>query len=239
MTPDHPQPETTKPATADSSVVAGSRRPRFLVLLGVAVVLFVVVRALLVETFYVPSSSMTPALEPGDRLLVDKLPGDVHRGEVIVFDGTDVFGPADRVEQERGALGDLMSGVADVLGVAPGEADYVKRVVGLPGDRVSCCSADGRLEVNGEPVTEEQLAHGMRASEEPFDVRVPDGALFVLGDNRRESADSRSHLGDPGGGMVPEDDVIGSVLLRYWPLDRVGSVPDAAALASIPQGGGP
>jgi signal peptidase I len=239
MTPDGPRPETTMPATADSSVVAGSRRPRFLVLLGVAVVLFVIVRALLVETFYVPSSSMTPALEPGDRLLVDKLPGDVHRGEVVVFDGTDVFGPTDRVPEERGALGDLMSGVADLLGIESGEADYVKRVVGLPGDRVSCCTAEGRLEVNGEPVTEEQLAPGMPASDEAFDVHVPDGALFVLGDNRPESADSRAHLGDPGGGMVPEDDVIGSVLLRYWPLDRVGTVPDAAALASTAQRGGP
>lgn len=238
MTPDRPQPETTRPATAESAGVAGSRRPRFLLLLGVAVVLFVLVRALLVETYYVPSASMTPALEPGDRLLVDKLSGDVHRGEVIVFDGTEVFGPADRVPQERGALGELMSRAADLLGVDPGEADYVKRVVGLPGDRVSCCTADGRLEVNGAPVTEDQLAPGMQAGDEPFDVLVPDGAIFVLGDNRPDSADSRAHLGDPGGGMVPEDDVIGSVLLRYWPLGRLGTVPDSAALASIPKRGG-
>ena len=104
-----------------------------------------------------------------------------------------------------------------------GEQDFLKRVAGVGGDRVSC-TPKGGLVVNGSPVDEPWLAPGTTACDTPFDVKVPQGRLFVLGDNRSDSADSRSHLGDPGGGMVPVDDVVGHVSWRYWPIDRIGGL---------------
>ena len=187
----------------------------------IALLLLVVLRGLVVETFTVPSASMSPTLSVGNRIVVWK-PGahDLHRGDVIVFDGDGVFSQAPAAP---GGLAGLVRSVGTALGVRIGETDYVKRVIGLPGDHLTV-GADGVLTVNGAAVNESYLPAGMSSSATPFDIVVPAGRVFVMGDNRIASDDSRSHLGDPGGGSVPEDQVIGSVTWRYWPLGSWGTL---------------
>lgn len=168
-------------------------------------------RTLLVAPFSIPSESMEATLQVGDRILVDRASyrfRDVRRGEVVVFDGTQTFGPVD-TGPSRGAA----------------ETDYVKRVIGVGGDRVVCCADDGRLTVNGHLVDERAYLYpGDDASELRFDVEVPRGRLWVMGDHRSDSRDSRAHLGAPGGGTVPVDDVIGRAVAVVWPPPRVGGV---------------
>lgn len=201
-----------------------------LVLGAVAVAVTLLVRVLLVQAFYIPSASMQPSLDVGDRVLVSKLAyrfGDVARGDVVVFDGRGSLAPA--VDPTAGGLLTRLSqSVGSILGVSVSERDYVKRVVGLPGDRVACCDT-GRLTVNGSPLTEPYVMPGDAPSDQPFDVVVPAGRLWVMGDHRSDSADSRAHLGDPGGGTVPIDRVVGRVTLRFWPLGRLGTSPTSAA----------
>jgi signal peptidase I len=216
---------------------AGEARRRswsheLLVLVGVALAITLLVRLFVVQAFYIPSGSMEPTLHVGDRVLVSKLSyriGDVQRGDVVVFDGRGSFAPSDAGAGGNGALARLGRSVGAFLGVAPSERDFVKRVVGLPGDHVICCDAQGRLTVNGQPVDEPYVYPGDAASSQPFDIVVPSGRLWVMGDHRSDSADSRAHLGDPGGGTVPLDRVIGKVLVRFWPLARMGGNDEMAA----------
>jgi signal peptidase I len=203
-----------------------------LVLVGVALAITFMVRLLVVQAFYIPSGSMEPTLHVGDRVLVSKLSyrlGEVQRGDVVVFDGRGSFAPLDAGTARGGALADLGQSAGTFLGVTPSERDFVKRVIGLPGDRVVCCDAAGLLTVNGRPLQEPYLPAGEPASAEAFDVVVPAGRLWVMGDHRSDSADSRAHLGDPGGGTVPLDRVIGKVLVRFWPLTRLGGNDEMAA----------
>ncbi|MGN6299531.1 MAG: signal peptidase I [Angustibacter sp.] len=200
------------------------------VLVAAALVLTLVVRTFLVQAFYIPSGSMEPTLLVGDRVLVSKLSyrfGDIHRGDVIVFDGRDSFAGSQEVAPAHGLLGRAARQVGAFLGVSPSEKDFTKRVIGLPGDHVECCDAAGRLKVNDRPVDEPYVMPGDAPSTTPFDVVVPAGRLWVMGDHRSDSADSRAHLGDPGGGTVPVDRVIGKVFVRFWPLSRVGGVDGA------------
>ncbi|GAA3502321.1 signal peptidase I [Streptomyces prasinosporus] len=166
--------------------------------------------------YQIPSGSMEPGLRVGDRVLVNKVAyrfgAEPHRGDVVVFDGTGYFG----------------------------EADYVKRVVGVGGDRVVCCDREGRIRVNGRSVDESGfLFPGDSPSAVAFDVVVPDGRLFVLGDHRGDSSDSRDHLGSPGGGMIPVDEVIGRADLIVWPLGHATRLhrPDAYARVPAPAEG--
>jgi signal peptidase I len=166
-----------------------------------------------VEPFEVPSSSMENTLRVGDRVLVDKLAyrfgGSPQRGDVIVFDGKDSFSTT--------------SGT-----------DYVKRVVGVGGDRVTCCDTQGRISVNGHALDETYLHPGDAPSVDPFDVVVPPGRLWVMGDHRADSADSRAHLGDPGGGTVPVGKVIGRASWIAWPPGRWTRLSRPAAFSEVP-----
>jgi signal peptidase I len=152
--------------------------------------------------------------------------GAVRRGDVIVFDGEGVFdAPAVPARSTLAAAGRV---VAAALGAPIGEYDYVKRVIGLPGERVTCCDAAGRITVDGRPLDERYLAAPVSAtkpaSSVPFDIRVPAGRYWVMGDNRDDSGDSRAHLGDPGGGTVPADHVVGRVVSIWWPWGRATGV---------------
>ncbi len=212
-------------AVTRSKVTASSpsRRRRLLIILLLAVALVIVARGVFFETFTVPSGSMEPTLRPGDRIVVWKF-GDhpVRRGQVIVFNGTDAFDLSD--DRSGNAVIGALRSVGDAVGFRTGEVDFVKRVIGLPGETVSV-NKKGVLRVDGTVIHEPYLPHGMKASNVPFHVTVPKGRLFVMGDNRPNSQDSRSHLGSPGGGTVPMDDVIGTVVLRYWPIGSWGRLP--------------
>ncbi len=188
-------------------------------LITAVVVLGIVVlaRLIIVEPFSVPSESMEPTLEVGERILAGKWPDarEVHRGDVVVFDGATTFGP----------VGPTPNALNQVLAATSGhsaDSVYVKRVISTGGERVTCCDSGGRLTIDGVALEEPYLMAGEAPSLATFDVWVPPGRLWLMGDHRSRSKDSRSHLGSPGGGTVSAEDVIGPVVFRYWPLDRFG-----------------
>ncbi|GAA3042956.1 hypothetical protein GCM10020000_22590 [Streptomyces olivoverticillatus] len=169
-------------------------------------------------------------------MLVNKLAYDFgrepRRGDVVVFDGTDSFVHDAPAENPLTAL--VRKGASAVGLMRPAETDYVKRVVGIGGDRVTCCDKRGRLAVNGVPVIEDYLHPGDEPSQVPFDIVVPEGKLWVMGDHRSDSRDSRDHLGEPGGGTVPVDRVIGRADWIGWPLRRMTSLDRPDAFAHVP-----
>lgn len=206
---------------------AGRPRRRSWTTVGTVILVVVLVRVFVLETFVIPSASMEPSLLPGDRVAVLKVGRPApSRGDVVVFDGTAGFGAVPRGE----GLGAVLDVVSDAASGRPGSSDYVKRVIGVSGDRVRCCAPDGRIVVNGLPIDEPYLEPGDAPSDVSFDVRVPDGRLWLMGDHRSNSQDSRAHLGDPGGGMISVGDVVGPVWFRFWPLDRVGGIDGPGTL---------
>jgi signal peptidase I len=195
-----------------------------LAVVACAVVLSAVVRATLLDVYYIPSGSMEPLLETGDRVLVSRTDyhfGGIRRGDLVVFDGRGSFAP---FNSGRSPFVDAAQQAGQWLGIAGSDTIYVKRVIGLPGDSVECCGPDGRLLVNGEPIEEDYLFPGDAPSEVEFSVQVPKDRLWLMGDHRSASADSRALLGAPGGGMVPVERVIGRPLSVIWPLDRVSGL---------------
>lgn len=190
-----------------------------------ALVLSALVRAFLVQAFYVPSASMQDTLLISDRIIASKVTtqlGGTTRGEVVVFRDPGGWLP-DLPAQDDGWRGWLRSSLTFV-GLLPSDSgnDLVKRVIGISGDRVACCDAQGRIVLNGVPLDEDYIIGP--TDQVQFDVVVPDGSLFVMGDNRGDSRDSRYHLEANDGG-VPAADVVGRVVLIAWPFGRAATVP--------------
>jgi signal peptidase I len=189
-----------------------------------ALVISVLIKTFLVQAFYIPSGSMENTLLVNDRVLVNKLadkPDEIHRGDVVVF--RDPGGWLEGSEPGRGGLIGLIRDGLVFVGLAPaaGEEDLIKRVIGVGGDEVACCDAQGRVTVNGVPLDEPYLYPGDKPSEEKFGpFTVPAGELWVMGDHRSVSEDSRAHRQQPGHGFVPVKDVIGRAFTVVWPLDR-------------------
>ena len=188
-----------------------------------ALVLSVIIKTFLVQAFFIPSGSMEDTLAVGDRVLVSKLapgPLDVHRGDVVVF--VDPGGWLEQRSDERSGLQRGLEEALTFVGLLPQNAGehLIKRVIGLGGDTVECCDADGRLMVNGVGIDEPYLKPGVDSSENEFAVTVPENHLWFMGDNRSNSQDSRAHQGDPGGGAVPMRNVVGTAMLILWPLDH-------------------
>ncbi len=175
-----------------------------------ALIIFVLLRTFVLEAFFIPSGSMEATLRKPDRVLVNKIvyrTRSIRRGEVVVF-------------------------VAPVSWRRPGEKDFIKRVVGLPGDRVACCDSAGRVTVNNVALTEPYVDSGDRPSVTSFDVTVPTGRLFVLGDHRSVSADSRRHLADDLG-TIPESSVVGRAFVVIWPVTDWRRLPIPSTYAGI------
>ena len=189
-----------------------------------AILLAFLAKTFLVQIFYIPSGSMEDTLQVGDRVAVNRLAyrfGEPQRGQVVVFDGVDSFTPASSVPPSEGPVSEFIKELGRTIGVVPPpDTVYVKRILGVGGDRVVCCDKKGRITVNGTPIDEPYLFPGDAPSNTPFDVTVPEGKLWVLGDHRSASADSRAHTGDPGGGFVPVDRAIGPAFSVIWPFDN-------------------
>jgi signal peptidase I len=206
------------------------------ILIAIGVVLLIT--TFLVKPFSIPSGSMENTLGIGNRVLVNRLvyrSRPIERGDIIVFDGTDSFVPAGDVPQ-RNPLTASIAWVGQSFGlVAPDSTDFIKRVIGVGGDRVQCCDAQGRITVNGIPLNETSYLYpGDAPSMQTFDVVVPEGSLWVMGDHRSDSADSRSHMGDPGGGFVPESRVVGRAMVVLWPLTSLRILPIPETFAKVP-----
>lgn len=199
---------------------------RFVVVAVVVLFLLTaVVRNVWVDVYYIPSASMEPLLLTGDRVLVSRTDfalTSIKRGDVVVFDGRGSFTP---LQSGNDPLAEAAVAAGQWLGLVPNNNIYVKRVLGVAGDNVKCCTASGRLEVNGVPVTENYLYPGDEPSALKFDVTVPQGKLWLMGDHRSISADSRSLLGMPGGGLISTSKVIGRPWATVWPLGRMHLLP--------------
>jgi signal peptidase I len=225
----------------DGKTASGGRKPaarrgrrkrsfwrEFPILVVVALLLAVVIKTYAIQAFFIPSGSMENTLEINDRVLVNKLVYDVrgiHRGDIVVFNGDGSWDPG-TAPRDTNFVVKFAQGFASMFGFGhPGDI-LIKRVIGLPGDKVACCDAQGRVTVNSAPLTEQSYLYpGDAPSEIRFNIVVPPGRLWVMGDHRLISDDSRNHLGTPGGGTIPENAVIGRAFVTIWPISRWRILP--------------
>jgi signal peptidase I len=198
----------------------------------IATVVSLLVKTLLVQAFFIPSGSMEPILHgcercaDNDRVLVNKLTphlGGVHRGDIVVFRDSDGWLQDSRPPGAPEKQSPVHEALA-FLGLAPSSAEnhLVKRVIGIGGDTVE--GRSGKVYVNAAMLDEPYVFPGNSASEADFRVTVPADKLWVMGDHRSQSADSRFHQGSPGKGFVPIEDVVGRAFVIVWPLGRLGSL---------------
>jgi signal peptidase I len=215
-----------------------TRRPRSFwrelpVLVVIALVIALVIKTFVVQAFWIPSSSMENTLEIGDKVLVNKLVyhfRPIEPGDIVVFNGAGSWEPepassppsSDPVVRLYDATLDrLFHAIAGLFGTAPGQTDFIKRVIGVPGDHVACCNAAGDVTVNGVALHElSYLYPGNPPSLTRFSITVPPGRLWVMGDHRSVSYDSRGHMDDPGDGTIPENMVVGRAFMIVWPPSR-------------------
>jgi signal peptidase I len=230
--------QPAEPAPADKKK---RRRKRpfwrdLVVIVVAALALTILLKAFVVEVFSIPSGSMENTLLPGDRVLVSKIVyrfRDVARGDVVVFSGQGSWGP-DAPPPPGNPFLRLWDDLTNLIGVTAPGTDYIKRVIGLPGDHVVCCDAQGRVTVNGVPLSEQSYIHpGDVPSSIPFDITVPAGHLWVMGDNRADSDDSRYRTTDPGGGSIPRSEVVGRAFVIIWPPSRIGDLPIPATFQQV------
>ena len=205
----------------------GSVLREFPILVIVALAVSLVIKSFLVQFFYIPSGSMENSLQINDRVAVNKIPfisNSINRGDVVVFRDPANWLPEPYADNQNKIIAKIKDGLV-LVGVLPNPAKQylVKRVIGVAGDNV--VGKDGVVTINGKKTTEPYIFAGNKASELDFNVTVPEGKIWVMGDHRGASADSRYHQDDVNNGFVPESKVTGRVLGIIWPVKNLGTVP--------------
>jgi signal peptidase I len=246
VTDDEQDPGTLASARTSDELAAGSGEPEpdpgapvakakkkksfgreLLTIVVAAAILTLLVKAFVIQVYRIPSASMENTLQIGDRVLVNKVVyhfRDIARGDIVVFSGQDSWGP-DAPPPTSNPVVRVFDDVLSGLGLHSDQTYYIKRVIGLPGDHVACCT-DGKVTVNGGRLDEGQyLFPGNPPSTFKFSVVVPPGHVWVMGDHRSDSDDSRYHSDDPGGGAIPENQVVGRAFLIIWPPSQVRDLP--------------
>jgi len=227
-----PPDETRAPEDVPAAGKRKSTWRQLMVIVLAAIVLMLLVKAFVVQVYRIPSASMEDTLLTGDRVLVNKLVyhvRDIGRGDIVVFSGQGSWGSTTGAPDPAPPGNPFLRFVDDVLadaGIHSTQTYYIKRVIGLPGDHVACCT-DGRVTVNGIPLDEKPyMFPGASPSALRFSVTVPPGRLWVMGDNRAISDDSRGHMTRaPQDGTVPENQVVGRAFLIIWPFSQFGDLP--------------
>ena len=215
----------------------GSSLRELPILIISALVLSIIVKTFFVQFFYIPSGSMENTLQVNDRVGVNKfgaLFSDIKRGEVVVFRD-----PANWLSPNYDDSSGIRKVIKDSLvfvGVLPDPSKQylIKRVIGVGGDKVRCCGKDGKIEVNGVSINEPYIYEGDKPSDSEFEVEVPQGFIWVMGDHRGASADSRFHTDDPNKGMVALDKVTGRATFIIWPFSNLAILEKGEDLSKIP-----
>ena len=223
----------------------------------IAFVLALLIKHFFVQAFYIPSGSMEQTLRVGDRVLVNKVPyyyRDPHRGEIVVFNGLNNFDEGVTITPPSNPVSKVLNKISSTVGLgAPNEKDYIKRVIGIPGDRVMCCDTAGRVVVtpSGKPpvsLNEPYIFENDMTDSRYFceagtgqrscppgavGVLVPKGRLWVMGDHRGNSADSRFHITDANHGTVPQNKVVGRAFTIVYPFGRLAILHVPATFSTI------
>ncbi|WP_328992503.1 signal peptidase I [Kribbella sp. NBC_01245] len=230
---------TKEPPKTHRSGLAAAAREFVLIVVG-ALIVSSILRAFVGQMFIIPSESMQNTLLVGDRVVVEKIT-DAERGDVIVFEDPGGWLGAEESGQKRGSVGRFF----EVVGLLPDSSHghLIKRLIGMPGDKVACCDKQGRLMVNGQPLDETAyLFPGDAPSAMEFQVTVPAGKVFVMGDHRSESGDSRVHLTDTGAegttpgdaAFVPIDKITGRAVLVVWPASNFSKLGRPDTFKTVP-----
>lgn len=230
-TPEGSTESTTEDSSKAAEVLAWLRETSFILI--TAITLSVLLRTFIFQAFFVPSESMVATLLTDDRIIASKLSyrfGEINRGDIVVFADPGSWLPDRR--PETGVKANLTK-LFTWIGVLPANSgeDLVKRVIGLPGDNVKCCT-NKHLVINGYELKSEPYTRG-DSDQMKFDINVPEGRLFVMGDNRQYSSDSRFHL-ETASGTIPIENVVGQVVSIVWPLNRFGTMISPEELAKVP-----
>lgn len=227
-----PSAESPPPPPRGSGLLHAARE--VVIVIVVALVASALLRAFVIQAFYVPTGSMLPEIQLNDKILVSRV-GGVHRGEVVVFRDPGGWIPA----SEKTAPAGTLQSALEFVGLLPQSSDdhLVKRVIGLPGDEVVCCTGQGRITINGLPIDEAAYVFQGNAVADnvSFDVVVPAGRIFVLGDHRYRSGDSAYHLPQQGA-FVPEDLITGRAVAVIWPAADAHLLHIPSVFSSVPPG---